>query len=303
MSQPSPTQPAPAQPEAWTIGRLLVWTADYLKRQGSESPRLDAELLLAHSLTCQRIELYTQYDVVVDEPTRARFRDLVKQRAEGMPVAYLLGRREFYSLNFHVSPDVLIPRPETEFAVIAVLDRLKERAGDATPARIVDVGTGSGAIAVTVAKHAPQAEVTAIDISPTALAIAQRNAEENQVAERIRFVAGDLLADLPGQEQFDIVVSNPPYVSESEFAELSPEVARYEPRQALVAGEQGTEVIARLIPQAAERLVAGGWLMMEISPMIAEAVVQLLAADDRFEPAAVMKDLAGRQRIIQARRK
>jgi release factor glutamine methyltransferase len=291
-----------SQEEPWTIGRLLTWTTDYLKRQQSASPRLDAELLLAEACGCQRIQLYTRFSEPVSEEVRTRFREMVKRRAEGTPVAYLLGRREFYSLNFAVTPDVLIPRPETEFAVIAVLDHLKQRPADGPPPRIVDVGTGSGAIAVTVAKHAPSALVTAIDISPQALQVAQSNAEAHGVIERLSFVESDLLGALPAASRFDIVVSNPPYVSRAELEQLSPEVRNHEPHLALVSGETGTEVIARLIPQAAERLLPGGWLIIEISPMIETQVRQLLASDGRWESIQVKKDLSQLARIVEARK-
>lgn len=291
-----------SQEEPWTIGRLLTWTTDYLKRQRSDSPRLDAELLLAEACGCQRIELYTRFGDAVSEDIRTRFREMVKRRAEGTPVAYLLGRREFYSLSFAVTPNVLIPRPETEFAVIAVLDRLKQRPAAAPPPRIVDVGTGSGAIAVTVAKHAPSARVTAIDISPPALQVARSNAEAHGVTERVEFIESDLLSALPADARFDIVVSNPPYVSRAELEKLSPEVRNHEPHLALIAGESGTEVIVRLIPQSAERLLPGGWLIMEISPMIEGGVRELLTADGRWEAIQVKKDLAQLPRIVEARR-
>src|SRR5436309_1823881 len=156
--------------ESWTVLRLLTWTTDYLKSHGSENPRLDAEVLLAHARGCERIMLYTAFDQVVDESTRAKFRELVKQRAEDTPVAYLVGKREFYSLSFRVTPDVLIPRPETEFVVVAALDALKGSGftvqGSADSVQnpfVADVGTGSGAIAVAIAKHAPQSRVVATD--------------------------------------------------------------------------------------------------------------------------------------------
>src|SRR6188472_816205 len=160
-------------PDSWTVLRLLTWTTEYLKSHGSESPRLDAEVLLAHARGCERIMLYAAFDEVVPDDVRAVFRELVRRRAEGTPVAYLVGKREFYSLDFRVTPDVLIPRPETEHLVIAVLDRLK--ADGQKPAQVADVGTGSGIIAICVAKQAPQVQVTAIDLSPAALAIAEEN--------------------------------------------------------------------------------------------------------------------------------
>src|SRR6185295_1768734 len=157
--------------ESWTVLRLLTWTTDYLKLHGSDSPRLDAEVLLAHARGCERIMLYAAFDEVVAEEVRGKFRDLVKRRAAGTPVAYLVGKREFYSLSFRVTPDVLIPRPETEFVVVALLDALKNL--DSLEVNVADIGTGSGAIAVSVAKHAPKLSIVAIDISPAALAIAQ----------------------------------------------------------------------------------------------------------------------------------
>jgi release factor glutamine methyltransferase len=294
--------------ESWTVLRLLNWTTDFLKQQGSTSPRLEAEVLLAAAKGCERIMLYTAYDEVVAEEVRAKFREMVKRRSEGVPVAYLVGQREFYSLRFRVTPDVLIPRPETEFVVIAALDHLKQRAlpspqPPAPSPMVCDVGTGSGAIAVAIAKHAPTCHVIAIDMSPAALAIARENAAACGVADRIEFVQGDLLGSLPPQPVYAVIASNPPYVSESEYAALSPAVRNHEPRQALVAGPLGTEVIERLIPQSAERLLPGGLLVMEVSPMIAARVVDLIAAAGRFETATIGKDLAQQARVVQAIRK
>ena len=285
----------------WTVGRLLAWTADYLKRGGAESPRLEAEVLLAHALGCKRIELYTAFDRVPAEEARAAFRDLVRRRAEGTPVAYLVGHREFYSLDFRVTPDVLIPRPETEFLVIALIDLARQRSAEEIT--ICDLGTGSGIIAVAAAKHLPKSHVTATDVSPAALAVARTNAETHGVLDRIELVQSDLFSALPPQRHFDFVVSNPPYVSEAELERLAPEVRNHEPRLALVAGRRGTEVIEALLPQAAERLKPGGHLLLEISPTIQQGVEALLAADDRFEPGPTLKDLARLPRVVQARRR
>jgi release factor glutamine methyltransferase len=285
--------------EEWTILRLLTWTTDYLKSHGSESPRLDAEVLLAHARGCERIMLYTAFDQVVDESVRARFRELVKRRAEGVPVAYLVGKREFYSLSFRVTPDVLIPRPETEFVVVAAIDALKDTQN---PPRVADVGTGSGAIAVAIAKHAANANVVATDVSPAALAVARENATTHQVASRIDFVEGDLLTRVPAEPRFAVIASNPPYIGESEIGTLSPSVIQHEPRGALIAGPTGTEVIERLIPQAAERLWPGGWLILEISPLLVDRVAKQITASGQFQPPAVIKDLAGLPRVVKARR-
>jgi release factor glutamine methyltransferase len=293
--------------ESWTIGRLLQWTADYLKSHGSESPRLDAEVLLAETLHCQRIDLYTRFDELPGDEVRAAFREWVRRRAEGTPVAYLVGRREFYSLSFRVTRDVLIPRPETELLVVAVLDLMKKRdansLGANTDVAIADVGAGSGIIAVCLAKHLQNSRVTAIEISPAALAVAMDNAQQHGVQQRINFEQSDLFAAVPAERQFDFVVSNPPYVAEAEFAKLADDVRKFEPRGALVAGPRGTEVIERLIPQAAERLLPGGYLLLEVSPMIHDSACALIAADGRFEPGPTIRDLARLPRVVQAKKR
>ena len=312
--------------EPWTIGRLLQWTVDYLKGHGSESPRLDAEVLLAEALGCQRIELYTRFDETPSDAMRTAFRELVRRRSEGTPVAYLVGRREFYSLSFRVTPDVLIPRPETELLVVAALDLAKTKGkgrglGTSVPSElpsevpndegsgipnqqifIADVGTGSGIIAVCLAKHLPHCRVTAIDVNRAALDVAAGNAKQHGVADRIEFVQSDLFAAAPPERRFDFIVSNPPYVAEAEMERLAPDVRKFEPRVALLAGPRGTEVIESLIPQAAERLLPGGHLLMEISPMIHDTVRRLLEADSRFDLGPTIKDLARLPRVLQARR-
>src|ERR1700722_13685155 len=175
--------------EVWTVGRLLAWTTDFLRERGAESPRLDAEVLLAHALGCPRSQLYTTFDEQPSEAARQKFREFVRERATGKPVAYLVGRREFYSLSFRVTPDVLIPRPETEFLLIKLLDLAKQRAAaTSAPLQIADIGTGSGILAVCAAKSLPASAVTAVDISPAALAVARENAQEHGVADRIEFL-------------------------------------------------------------------------------------------------------------------
>jgi release factor glutamine methyltransferase len=287
--------------EVWTINRLLTWTADYFKKQQIEQPRLEAEVLLGHALGCERIQLYTRFGEIVPDDQRVRFREFVKQRVSGMPVAYVVGKKEFYSLPLSVTRDTLIPRPETEHLVIAVLDAIKATP-QAAPHQVVDVGTGSGAVALAVAKHAKTAHVLAIDQSPGALEVARQNAASLGLSQ-VQFAPGDLLSGVEAKPRFFAVAANLPYVSESEFAQLDKSVKDFEPTSALVSGPEGTELIARLIPQAAERLVPGGLLALELSPMIAARVMDLVNADGRFEPAAVIKDLAGHQRIVTARRK
>ncbi|HWB13428.1 MAG TPA: peptide chain release factor N(5)-glutamine methyltransferase [Pirellulales bacterium] len=288
------------QSETWTIGRLLQWTTQYLKQHGADSPRLDAEVLLAESLGCPRIQLYARFEEMPGEDTRTAFRELVRRRAEGTPVAYLVGRREFYSLSFRVTPDVLIPRPETEFLVIRLLDLAKPADAAWT---VADVGTGSGVIGVCAAKYLPACRIVALDVSPKALDVAAANARDHGVDDRIEFVNSDLFAAVAPERKFDFVVSNPPYVAENELAALSRDVRDYEPRGALVAGSRGTELIARLIGEAGDRLKPGGWLLVEISPQIETAVRELVAADGRFALEPTVKDLAGLARVVQAQRR
>jgi len=301
--------------DIWTVGRLLTWTTEWLTSRGSDSPRLDAEVLLASVRGCPRIALYTAFDVPVNDDERARFRSLVKRRGEGEPVAYLVGNREFFSLSFAVSPAVLVPRPETEGLVVRVLD-LYPSAEPAGPSsaeptgrrpRIVDVGTGSGAIAVTLAatfaKRPQQAEFVATDISSAALAVARENAQRHGVADQIEFVECDLLDDPRVAGPWDVIVSNPPYVREDEFDALPRDVRLHEPRTALVAGPTGVEVVARLVAAAAEKLAPGGWLVMEVGPATASAAEAIVVAESELAIEPTLKDMAGLPRIVQARRR
>ena len=289
--------------DSWTVKRLLEWTTDYLQKNARQSPRLEAEILLAAALSCQRIELYTSFDLEPSEDKRAVFRDYVKRRATGEPVAYLVGHKEFYSLSFQVDRNTLIPRPETEQLVVESLDWIKARqtVNPGFEPNICDLGTGSGAIAVAMAYSLKKAnrpgKITAVDLSEKALNLAKKNGERHNVSDRIRWILSDLLENIDGP--FDLIVSNPPYVSESEYEQLDPEVKNYEPKTALLAGPMGTEVFQRLVPQAWGKLNAGGQLFCELSPMIAEAVVSLFD-DLRWKNVRLLKDLAGLHRIAAA---
>jgi release factor glutamine methyltransferase len=286
--------------QPWTLGRLLKWTTQYLKQHGSDTPQLDAQLLLAHARQCPRIELFTSYDEVAAESLRTEFRELVRKRAAGSPVAYLTGHREFYSLDFQVTPDVLIPRPETEFLVIAVLDLIKRLPPSDGTMHMADVGTGSGILACCLARQVASAEVWGTDVSGAALEVASRNCAAHAVSDRVHLRQGDLLDPIEPEIWLDFIVSNPPYVTTAEYAALPRDVREYEPRTALLAGERGTEIIERLIPQAASRLKPGGSLLLEISPMLEQAVRDLFAQDGRFSTPATTCDLAGHARVIQA---
>ena len=286
----------------WTIKRLLEWTSGYLSQNGSDSGRLDAEILLAQSLGCQRIDLYTRFDQIPADQQLSQYRGLVKQRAGGTPVAYLVGHREFFSLPFKVNKSVLIPRPETEMLVIKTLDLLKARPDKNETVQLIDVGTGSGNIAITIAKHWKNCRIQALDISDEALAVARENAVQHKVADRIEFVQSDLFEKIDSSRRFDLVISNPPYIAIGD-AEVAPDVKNHEPQIALFAGDDGMEVIARLVPQAAAYLKSGGYLLFEISPFIEIKCRDLLDSTEEFEKAEVFNDIANLPRVAMARRK
>lgn len=291
----SVTPPTPAG-DVWTVRRILEWTVPHLKSHGSESARLDAEILLAHARGCPRIQLYTNYDEPLTDTQRATMRDLVKRRAAAEPVAYLVGHREFFGLDFQVTKDVLIPRPDTETLIVEAIESLKSQ----TAARVLDVGTGSGCIAITLAVNCPNVSITAIDLSPAALDIARANADKHNVGDQIRWLTGDLLAPLTAGEQFDLIASNPPYIASAEIETLSADVRLHEPRSALDGGSDGLDVIHRLIADAPRHLVSQGKLLIEISGEQADAVTQLLTANGHYDDIAVLKDLAKQPRVVRA---
>jgi release factor glutamine methyltransferase len=284
--------------EEWTVRRVLDWTAAHLKQHGSETPRLDAEILLAHARGCRRIELYTRYDEPLSDGQRAIMRDLTKRRAKSEPVAYLVGHREFFSLDFRVTRDVLIPRPDTETLVVELLDAAKPLESP----RILDLGTGSGCIAIAAAVNLPSARVTATDLSQAALVVARENAETHAVIDRIRFSQGDLFAPMADGEQFDVIASNAPYIAESERETLQNDVRRYEPHAALFAGPTGTEVLFRIIDGAAARLADGGALILEISPEQADVVRVRIESARAYQDTRVIKDAAGLLRVVCSRK-
>ena len=288
--------------EPWTVLRLLQWTTDFFRQRGSESPRLDAEVLLAHVRDCSRVELYTAFGDVPSEEQRVAFREMVRRRGEGMPVAQLVGYREFYSLRFRVTDDTLIPRPETEHLVVEAIDCAAAMEVKNRPLRVADIGTGSGAIAVALAKHLPQAEIVAVDRSEAALKIAAWNAQQHRVDGQICFLESDLLRSVDQPESFDLVCSNPPYVSEAEYKQLAQTVRDFEPLEALVAGPKGTEVIDRILKEIPARLRSGGRLIIELSPMIADACAKLAMETGQFDDLRFIKDLAGHRRILSLRR-
>jgi release factor glutamine methyltransferase len=275
--------------EVWTVLKLLRWTADYFAGRGIDSPRLDAELLLADTLGLDRVGLYLNFERPLQADELTAFRERVRRRAAREPLAYILGKTEFWSLPLKVTPAVLIPRPDTELLVEEALQRLTDAA------RVLDVGTGSGALAIVLAHERPECRVTAIDLSPGALAVATKNACSNRVEERIGFEPGDLDA-LPGGP-FDLVVANPPYISSGELVTLMPEVRDFEPHLALDGGSDGFDAYRALARQADAVLAPGGWMLVEVGIGQAAAVQDLFAKAGLTE-IFVSRDLAGIERVV-----
>jgi release factor glutamine methyltransferase len=298
--EPEPDRPnaRPAAGEPWTVGRLLTWTTGHIQRRGSESPRLDAEVLLAHVLGWERVRLYTHYEVEIPESQRASYRELVRRRAQGTPVAYLVGRKEFYSLPLAVSPAVLIPRPDSEFVVVEFLAALQKSIGPLA----VDVGTGSGCLALACAHQHKTARFLAIDSSARALEVARANAQALGLTERVSFFQGNLLEPVATLGPFDAIISNPPYIPSGEIPTLEPGVRDHEPHEALDGGPDGLRVVARLIDQAAPLLRPGGHLILEIGTAQEEAVRGLITAQGGLKLTPTVRDHANHPRVVRASR-
>lgn len=286
-------------PVVWTVKKVLDWTIGHLKQHGSESPRLDAEILLAHARGCPRIQLYTQYDAPLTPEERASMRDLVRRRAAHEPVAYLVGFREFFGLDFEVEPGVLIPRPDTESLVMTTL----EIVNDLEAARVLDICTGTACVPIAIAANCPSAVLTAIEIDEVARSIAQRNIEKHKLSDRITLLSGDLFSPLDSGLTFDVITSNPPYVTDAEMNTLQPDIRLHEPELALRGGVDGLNIVKRLVTEAASWLTEGGTLLLETGSKQGETVCQLIAATEQFESAQIVKDLGGRSRVVRARKK
>ncbi|MCP5042906.1 MAG: peptide chain release factor N(5)-glutamine methyltransferase [bacterium] len=289
MSQPN------SRDRTWTILEILQWTTGHLKEQGIDAPRLDAEVLLAHSLGMSRLDLYLNYEKPLSPDERVAFREYVKQRAqERIPVSLLTGQREFWSLTLKVTGDVLTPRADTEVLVSAALDAMPDLE---RPYRVLDLGTGSGAIALAIASERPAAQVAASDVSVSALKVARENADLLQLNDRVRFAEGSLFAAVPG-ETFDLVVSNPPYVAGSERASLARELS-HEPELALFGGEDGYAVLEPLIRGVGTVLNDGGLFLVELDPRQADTAMQW-CREAGLCRVTVLHDLAGRERAVSA---
>ncbi len=282
--------------EVWTIGRILKWTENFFREKGIESPRLDAEVLLAAVLEKDRMHLYVHFDQPLIPEELAKFRAFVKDRAAHTPVAYILGKKEFMGLSFCVTEATLVPRPDTEILVQAAVDELRKRpAGEAV--RFADIGTGSGAICLSVLSFLPEATADTVDISAEARAVAEENAESLGLSGRCTFHTGDLLQPLAGNT-YDAILSNPPYIPEKDIETLSPDVRLKEPLTALAGGEDGLDFYRRLAGDAPPMLKEGGLLAVEVGIHQAPDVAALFRANPLIGRTETKKDLAGIERVV-----
>ena len=308
QTRPTPlTIPPRLQPDALsgveTVAQLVAWAENRLKTANIDTPRLDAELLLAHTLHISRSCLYSRLQETVADSQKKAFQQSVVRRTQREPVAYITGRQEFWSLEFQVNPDVLIPRPDTEIVVETALRLLAS--SRLTAPRILDIGTGSGCLAVALATELPHAQIWAVDRTQAILSIAQKNAQTHRVGHRIAFACGDLLAPVPsGAPFFDLLVTNPPYIASQELNTLQPEVRLWEPRAALDGGADGLDFYGRLLYDSPDYIRPDGWLVAEIGETQKDALVQLgqkvqLGHKQRhLRFQTCRQDYAGRDRVV-----
>jgi release factor glutamine methyltransferase len=277
----------------WTVKELLEWTSNYFREKNINEARLEAEIMLARALGKDRVYLYANYDAPVNQDERSVFREFIKRRVRKEPLAYITGTREFMSLEFKVNPAVLIPRPESEILVEKAIDLFKDQ-----PCTICDIGTGSGALAISLAHYLPLARVFATDISRQALDTARDNAASLQV--EVEFLEGDLLSPFLDKENcFDLIVANLPYIPLEEYHALDPGVKNYEPQIALLAPGDGLDIYRRLLPQAYTVLKEGAYLFIEIGWQQGEKAIQMM---NNFAEVQIIKDLAGFDRVVMARK-
>lgn len=284
--------------DVWTITRLLSWTTDFFREHGIENPRLDAEVLLGAVLGKDRMYLYVHFDEPLEPAELARFRSHVKERAVHVPLAYVLGRREFMGLDFRVTRDTLIPRPDTEILVQCAVDFLRARAAEGRDdLTLADIGTGTGAIALSVLHYTEGTRADAVDISPAAAEVARENAERLNLTERIEIHEGDLTAPLAGRS-YDVILSNPPYIPTADIVTLMPEVRSYEPHLALDGGRDGLTLYRRLAVEAPALLREGGMIAVEVGIGEACDVACLLETHPRIVRTEIHRDLGGIERVV-----
>ncbi len=281
----------------WTIADVLQWTAEYFRDKGIQSGRLDAEVLLAHALNVDRLYLYMNLDRPLLPAEREMYRSLVRRRGRREPVALIVGTKEFWSIPIHTSPGILIPRPETEILVEVILEEI---AGRDSPA-ILEIGTGSGAVAVAVARERPAARILATDVDPDALSTAAGNAKRAGVLESLTFLASDLFSAIRPDSRFDVICSNPPYVPSQIIRTLEPEIVGFEPHRALDGGPDGLDVIRCLVSEAKNFLAPEGALILEIGEDQEAPARQIMSTGGLFRTIKVFRDLAGKPRVVKGK--
>ncbi|MEJ5330550.1 MAG: peptide chain release factor N(5)-glutamine methyltransferase [Desulfobaccales bacterium] len=305
-----------AAPPTWTILAVLKWTTRYFQDKGVSEPRASAEVLLAHVLGVSRLELYLRHDQPLTAEELAAYKALIRRRVQGEPTAYLTGHKEFWSLDFLVSPATLIPRPETELLVESLLEVLKNTAppdrgsiapeagppeGGAPPLGL-EVGVGSGAVIIALARELPHWRWLGVELSAEALKVARTNARRLRVAERVQFLQGNLVQALRPGPHFQAVAANLPYIPAKDWESLPVEVRQYEPREALWGGEDGLALLRPFCQKAHHFLAPGGWLALEVGQGQAEAVRALLTETRAYEAITILRDYQGVQRVVRARR-
>lgn len=291
--------------EIWTISKTLDWTTDHFRKSNIEWPHLEAEILLAHALGRKRIELYTDHERVLTAAELKTFKGYIQRRSQHEPIAYITNSQPFMSLDFYVDRSVLIPRPETEQLVEIAIETINQAQGqrqEAEGIRIADIGTGSGAIAVSLAKFIPSVKVTGIDSSPQAIEIAQRNAQHHKVDDRCQFMVGNMFDPL--QEKVDLIVSNPPYIPTDIISTLDTDVKDWEPRSALDGGKDGFDYIRRIVKESPNHLTTQppkGLLLLEIGNDQGEKAKQMAESSGNYAEVKILKDLNQKDRILKAR--
>lgn len=283
----------------WTVQKILNWTTGYLQKQNCESPRLESEVLLAHARGCQRIQLYTDFNNPVDEQIRSKMRNLVKRRAKGEPVAYLVGHREFFSLDFHLVPGVFIPRPETESLVLEAVEKLKPIK---TP-RILELCIGSGCISISLAVQREDAEITAVELHPLAYETTLKNIDRHNVSQSVKVLKGDLF-DVFGEpppadsQKYDLLISNPPYICTDEIAGLDSDIRDFEPHAALDGGADGLNIIRKILEQGPDYIKPGGWCLLEMDPAQISTCLEIAKTSGNWSQCESSKDMNGEERCV-----
>jgi release factor glutamine methyltransferase len=289
--------------KSWTVGELLKVTTDYLRSKKIDSSRLNAEVLLAHQLRLDRVQLYLSFEKPLNEKEVSGYRSLIKRRVNREPLQHITGTQEFWSLDFAVGPQALVPRPETEVLVEKILELYREKCLGDRP-KILDLGTGSGIIAVAVASEIPGARIWATDISPDALDLAGLNARKHGVEERIHFSLGDMFEAVEEQGlNFGVIASNPPYIPSGLLNSLDPEVKDHDPRLALDGGEDGMFFVTKIIKEAADHLSQGGWLAVEMDPDQTPKAMNLMEQSGRYSSPERIKDYTRRYRVVMAQKR